>query len=234
MKTYITKNNSNLKKLKEILSYAKFQLACVAFSLSAIFLFFSNDSFAKNNLSEENAWQKYSEEITQIESYLNNIHNLSSKFIQESADGKITQGKLFLSRPGKMRLEYDGPPKILIIVNGSVLAYKDIELDETSYLSTNTTPASFLTRANISFMAKDVEITDIKKSDNQIKISVMKKNRKEAGEFSVIFSTNPLKFIKMEVKNDLEQITVVTLENPDFSTSLNSNLFVIKNNNLPN
>jgi len=133
-----------------------------------------------------------------------------------------------------MRVEYNGQPKILIIVNDSVLAYTDVELDETSYLGTNTTPASFLTRSNISFSAKDVEITNIKKSDNQIKISVMKKNRKEAGEFSVIFSTNPLKFIKMEVKNDLDQITSVTLKDPDFSKPISSNLFVIKNKNLPN
>jgi hypothetical protein len=62
----------------------------------------------------------------------------------------------------------------------------------------------------------------------------MKKNRKEAGEFSVIFSTNPLKFIKMEVKNDLDQITSVTLKDPDFSKPISSSLFVIKNKNLPN
>ncbi len=132
-----------------------------------------------------------------------------------------------------MRIEYLAQPKILIIVNGAVLAYQDVELEETSHISTNTTPASFLTRQNISFSAKDVEITNVKKSADQIKVSLMKKNRKEAGEFSLIFANNPLRFIKMEVKNDLDQIVTVTLRDLNFSNPLSKNLFIIKNKNLP-
>ena len=127
-----------------------------------------------------------------------------------------------------MRIEYLSQPKILIVVNGSVLSYFDVELDEISHLSTNTTPASFLTRSNISFAAKDVEITNVKKSANQLKISVMKKNRKEAGEFSLIFATNPLRFTKMEVKNDLDQVVGVTLSDIDMVTPISDKMFVIK------
>ena len=177
--------------------------------------------------------EQYSKELSQIETYLNNIHDLSAKFIQESSGGKIIEGNFFLSRPGKMRIEYLAQPKILIIVNGAVLAYQDVELEETSHISTNTTPASFLTRQNISFSAKDVEITNVKKSADQIKVSLMKKNRKEAGEFSLIFANNPLRFIKMEVKNDLDQIVTVTLRDLNFSNPLSKNLFIIKNKNLP-
>ena len=206
-----------------IKSYASF-IACVAF------IFCAAPSFAASDMIE-----KHSADLTAIESYLNNIRNLSATFIQES-DGNLVEGKFYLARnpqsSGKMRIEYNSTPQILIVVNGSVLSYYDIELDEISHLSTNTTPASFLTRPNISFSAKDVEITNIKKSANEIKISVMKKNRKEAGEFSIIFTTNPLKFTRMEVKNDLNQIISVTLSKIDFNSTISDKLFVIKNNNL--
>ena len=212
----------------DIISYATCFVTCVAFYFASCFTYTSKAAAEKINLLE-----RHQQELTQIESYLNGIKTLSAKFIQESSGGNTAEGKFLLSRPGKMRVEYSGQPKTLIIVNGAVLAYQDIELDETSYLSTNTTPASFLTRPTISFSAKDVEITNIKKTADQIKISVKKKNRKEAGEFSLIFSTNPLKFIKMEVKNDLDQIVTVTLVDPDFSAQIANNLFVIKNKNLP-
>ncbi len=211
--------------MKKLISYATCFVTCVAF-------YFPQTALAKAP-NKDALLQQYATDLEQIESYLNNIQNLSTKFVQESSDGNLVEGKLFLSRPGKMRVEYNADPKILIIVNGSVLAYNDVELDETSYLSTNTTPASFLTRPNISFSAKDVELTNVKKSDHQIKVSVMKKNRKEAGEFSVIFTTNPLKFAKMEVKNDLDQVTTVTLSDPDFTKQIASSMFVIKNKNLP-
>lgn len=222
-----------------IISYAMCLVTCVAFYF--VGCFYTKDSLAASkkinpreaNIGKTNFLEVYADDLKQIELYLNGIKNLSSKFAQESSDGSAVEGKFFLSRPGKMRIDYGAQSKILIVVNGSILSYYDVELDEISHLNTNTTPASFLTRENISFSAKDVEITKVTKSANQIKVSVMKKNRKEAGEFSLIFSTNPLKFIKMEVKNDLDQVVTVSLVDPNFTAPITSSLFVIKNKNLP-
>jgi outer membrane lipoprotein-sorting protein len=208
--------------IKVLKSYASL-CTCVAF------IFCTSPSFSKNLAKE------YSAELSAIETYLNNIKNLSADFTQKS-DGSIIEGKFYLARnpssSGKMRIEYSSTPKILIVVNGSVLSYLDVELDEISRLSTNATPASLLTRPKISFTAKDVEITNIKKSADEIKISVMKKNRKEAGEFSLIFKNNPLEFTRMEVKNDLDQIIAVTLKNIDFHSEIPNKLFILKTNNL--
>ena len=203
--------------LKNILSYAGLAI-CVAF-------------FIAQNAAAENLAEKYQADLAPIESYLNNIKNLSAKFTQES-DGHLVEGKFFLARnsesSGKMRVEYATQPKILIVVNGSILSYYDIELEEISHLSTNTTPASFLTRPNISFLAKDVEVTAVKKGANQIKISLMKKNRKDAGEFSLTFQTNPLQVVKMEIKNERDQVVAVTLSDIDFSSVISDKMFVIK------
>ena len=215
MKKLITQNKLKFSR-KKIANYLRI-IICVAGYFA-----FLQQGFAAS------PWKSYESDLSQIELYLNNIKNLSAKFVQETSDGNIAEGKFFLSRPGKMRIEYETNPKILIAVNGAILSYFDVELDEISRLSTNTTPASFLTRPNISFNAKDVEITNVKKSANQIKVSVMKKNRKEAGEFSLIFATNPLRFSKMEVKNDLEQIISVTLSEIDFLSPIPDKIFVLK------
>jgi outer membrane lipoprotein-sorting protein len=214
MKKFITQNLRSISNA--VKSYASLG-ACVAFFL-----------FSFNSFSAEKNFESHKVELEQIENYLNGIKNLSAKFTQETSDGSFVDGKFFLSRPGKMRVEYLAKPKIVIVVNGSILSYFDVELDEVSRLSTNTTPASFLTRDKISFFAKDVELTDIKKSANQIKVSVMKKNRKEAGEFSLVFSTNPLRFIKMEVKNDLDQVIDVMLSDTDFTSPISDKMFVVK------
>jgi outer membrane lipoprotein-sorting protein len=192
------------------------------FLFSAL-LFLSFEAFAE---------EKYSEDLKEIENYLNSITNLSANFVQE-VNGEVVEGKFYLSRPGKMRIEYLAQPKIIIVVNGSVLSYVDVELDEVSHLSTNTTPASFLTRPNISFSAKDVVVRNVKKTEDKITVSLMKKNRKEAGEFSLTFKNNPLQFIKMEVKNDLGEIVKVSLNNINYPTTIASNNFVIKNKELP-
>ena len=198
---------------------------CIVF----FYMFATTSSFAQSKLLNE-----YQQELLQIETFLNNIKDLNCRFIQNS-NGSLVEGKFYLSRSknssGKMRVEYLAEPKVLIVVNGAILSYYDVELDEISRLSTNTTPASFLTRPNISFSAKDVEITNIVKNNNEIKVSVMKKNRKEAGEFSLIFKLEPFEFVRMEVKNDLEQIISVQLKNIDFQSKLSDKLFILKNNN---
>jgi len=213
----LTTQKTFSKTFKALISYASI-VTCVAFfSLEAV------ATEKKQDLTEI-----HKSDLQQVENYLNNIKNLSAKFVQESAEGNLVEGKFLLSRPGKMRIEYSTKPKVIVVVNGAVLSYFDVELDEISRLSTNTTPASFLTRENISFSAKDVEITNVKKTTGQIKISVMKKNRKEAGEFSLIFSTNPLRFDKMEVKNDLDQTIRVTLSDIDFISPISDKMFVLK------
>lgn len=172
------------------------------------------------------------DDLNQVETYLNNIKNLSAKFTQES-EGKTIEGKFYLSRnpesAGKMRVEYSTDPQIVIVVNGAVLSYFDVELDEISRISTNTTPASFLTRPNISFSAKDIEVTNLQKNSNQLSVSLVKKNRKEAGEFTLVFDLNPLRFAKMKVKNDLDQIISVTLSAIDFNSAIPNKIFVLNN-----
>jgi outer membrane lipoprotein-sorting protein len=177
--------------------------------------------------------EKHKIELTKIADYLNNIKFLSSDFIQTSPEGDINYGQFYLSRPGKMRIEYDDEIPILIIVNGSVLSYIDLELEETSNFSTGSTPASFLTRKNISFDAKDVEFLDFIDDGQRYVVSLQKKNRKEAGIFYLIFNKNPIEFIKMRVKNDLDQMTDILFDNPDYQSIISSDKFIIKNSNLP-
>jgi outer membrane lipoprotein-sorting protein len=210
-------------------NYNSFFKSCVKFSLSAAFVFYGQLALAEIDL------KPYKNDLEKIEIYLNNITTLSANFTQTS-EGSVANGIFLLSRgqnsAGKMRIEYENDPKILVVVNGSVLSYVDVELDEVSRLSTNTTPASLLTRPHISFSSKDVEIKNIEKNSDEIKVSLLKKNRKEAGEFSLIFNLNPVEFRKMEVKNELNQTILVTLSNLKLGTKLANSLFIIKDKNL--
>lgn len=209
-------------------SSSVFKKGCVRLTVCAAFLLAlaltSTLSYAKEDLTE-----KYSEQLKQVENYLNNIKNLSAEFTQESPEAPKAKGKFLLSRfqneSGNMRIEYISGPQVVIIVKGVNLTYYDKELDETSQMSTNTTPASLLTRPNISFSAKDVELTNVDESNNEIKISLMKKNRKEAGKFSLIFKKNPLQFVRMEIEDDLEQVVRVTLSDMNFSKKISQKNF---------
>jgi outer membrane lipoprotein carrier protein len=183
--------------------------------------------------SAQDLLKLHQKDLGKIENYFNKIETIDADFLQTDASSSIAEGKFLLSRPGKMRIEYQQPNKLLIIVNGRVLSYVDVELEETSHLSTNSTPASFLTRKKFSFAAKDIELVNFEKDIRFFKVTIVKKNKKEAGTFTLIFARNPIEFVSMKVKNDLDETAEVTLKNTKFGSKIDSKLFVIKNKNLP-
>src|SRR5581483_11319994 len=58
-------------------------------------------------------------DMQRIEQYLNGIHTLSGRFQQFSQDGGTAGGAVYVSRPGRMRFEYDKPTPILIVADGT-------------------------------------------------------------------------------------------------------------------
>lgn len=197
----------------------------------ALFLLLPCSVFANKN-SDKSLFYKHQAELVELEKYLNSITSFNADFTQ-TLENDTTNGKFFLSRnnktAGKMRIEYNGKPKILVVVNGSILSYHDLELDEISRISTNTTPASLLTRPNISFLASDITISNVVSNNQQLEVTIIKKNRPDLGQFTLKFAKNPWQFLQMQVKNDLEQIITISLSNIKFENNPN-HLFIIKNN----
>ena len=82
--------------------------------------------------------------VSQAERYLNDIKTLQARFIQESSNGGVAQGRIYLSRPGKLRFEYDPPTPILIVSSGLVVTYYDRELEQVSEVLLSATPLDVL------------------------------------------------------------------------------------------
>ena len=60
-------------------------------------------------------------EIKRIERYLNDITTLKTSFIQISSNGERLDGDIIISRPGRMRLQYEPSSPVLLVANGSTL-----------------------------------------------------------------------------------------------------------------
>ena len=89
-------------------------------------------------------------DVSRIETYLNDIIGLRADFLQVASNGTTITGKLVLSRPGKMRLEYDPPSPVMLIANGDFLVHIDRELKHNSHFFIDKTPLGFLLKDGIS------------------------------------------------------------------------------------
>lgn len=172
--------------------------------------------------------EEYRQDIKDIENYLNSITYLKSDFIQESDGGILSEGVFHLFRPGRMRIEYKTPDKIVIIANKKKLIYKDFELDEDSKVATKKTPVYFLTKEHISFDNDGLIVTDLEKDEFYKKISFVKKGKEELGELSLFFEKDSLELRAMEVKDEFGYRTKISFMAPSFNKYSESELFSLK------
>lgn len=167
-------------------------------------------------------------DIVRIEDYLNTIKTLKARFLQVSSDGGFSEGMLYFSKPGKMRLEYDDPNPTVIVADGINLGFYDRKLDQVSYIDLDDTPASILLGENISFSSGDITVTAFKRGPGVLRLTVNKGNDPLEGNMTLIFSDRPLALKKWTVTDSLGVVTNISLLNPRFGMPLGQRLFEIE------
>ena len=150
------------------------------------------------------------ERIKKIEDYLNKLNNISSNFIQINSDGLKVKGKLFLSKPGKLRIEYEKKENPLIIADGKWLHYFDIELNEIQSVTIEKSPAWILLKKKVN-LKKDFKIETLNKKNNKTFITLSNKDLENIKTIKLIFLNKPLTLKGWTIIDSNEMQTTVSL-----------------------
>ena len=150
--------------------------------------------------------------LDQLENYLNQLNNISSQFIQSSTNGSEETGKILISKPGKLRIEYKKSKELLIVADGKWLHYFDIELNEIQSVIIEKSPAWILLKKNIN-LKNDFNISKLEKKSGKITLTLVDKNIENIEKVELIFSSNPIKLKKWVVTDSQEIETTIALLN---------------------
>jgi outer membrane lipoprotein-sorting protein len=170
------------------------------------------------------------QDLKRIETFLNGMKTLRAGFLQVSSNGAVATGKLIMSRPGKMRFEYDPPAPIMMIADGVFLIYIDKELEQVTHLWLSNTPIGFLVEEDIK-LTGDVTVTKFKKGSNILRATLARTKEPEQGTITMIFSDQPLALRKWVITDPQGIRTTVTLSNLEDGIKIDPKLFVF--NGLP-
>ena len=80
----------------------------------------------------------------QIESFFKNLATLEADFIQVSPSGNVSNGKIYLDLPGKLRIDYKNPNNLLITSKGFWIVIQDRQSKTTNNIPVNSSPFSIL------------------------------------------------------------------------------------------
>ena len=91
--------------------------------------------------------QAQSAEVARVEAHLSAVQSMTASFTQTDARGRALRGTMQLKRPGRVRFEYGGGANMLMVANGSTLAFLDYEVGQKSSWALNKTPLGMLLAA---------------------------------------------------------------------------------------
>lgn len=82
--------------------------------------------------------------LDNVDRYFNSIRVMSGSFTQLGPDGSRSEGKFWVSKPGKLRFQYAPPSPVELIADGRSVAVRDRKLNTQDLYLIGQTPLRFL------------------------------------------------------------------------------------------
>ena len=165
-------------------------------------------------------------EVARINAYLNTIQTLRARFQQVAPNGSVSEGDFFLSRPGRLRFQYDAAP-LLIVADGNGVIIFDQKLRTYDRYPINSTPIDVLLDPNID-ISRDLWVTEVKADGGLLRATVRDLKAPQRGQITLIFSEEPFELRQWVVVDAQGLITQVTLSDLQPNVSLNPAMFELK------
>ena len=165
--------------------------------------------------------------LNKISDYINGLTTLEADFEQINSDGSIDTGKLYIRRPGRMRLEYTAPNNALVIAGaGSVAIFDDKSKNGPTLFPLKKTPLNLLLKKNVD-LSKNEMITEHTANNENTFIVAKDPKRKSQGSIKMVFSNSPVSLQGWTITNQSNQKTKIILDKLDKKTKIPLYLFNI-------
>jgi outer membrane lipoprotein-sorting protein len=172
--------------------------------------------------------------IAKANDYFNSAGTMVADFTQIGGDGRRTDGKLYVDRPGKMRFAYAPPATLEIIADGTSVAVIDRKLHTQDLYFIGQTPLKFLLKEHID-LANDTTIRDVTSTPSEATIDI--EDSQTFGGTSKVrltFDTEPFALRQWTVTDPQGYETVVSLNDLDLASKPDPALFRINTERMLN
>lgn len=168
------------------------------------------------------------ENINKIETYLNNIKSMEATFVQMSSNGGTAEGRLFIEKPNKIRMEYADPTNVLIVGDGKYIIYNDTELEQVTHIDYDDIPATLILANDIKIDGKKIKVSDFYQDSGSTSITLDYMNKGDIGPITLVFSNNPMELKQWKIVDPQSVEVTVSLYDTKKDVALDNRLFEFK------
>jgi len=150
--------------------------------------------------------------LNEINNYINGLTMLQADFEQINSDGSIDTGKLYIRRPGKMRLEYAAPSNALVIVGAGSVSIFDNKFNNTPIqFPLKETPLNLILKKDVNLNKNDLVSGHSSKNQNT-HIIIQESSRTSKDKIEIVFKNNPVNLLGWIITNKSDQETTIVLD----------------------
>jgi|GEM_PF-1299978 len=142
--------------------------------------------------------------------FLNGARSMKSRFVQRDLSGGYWTGAMWVSRPGRLRFQYDPPENDVIWSTGGLINHFDAELETVSHAPRSATPAWFLLDDKVR-ISDDVEVLATAVQQDRFFVTAARKENVDDGRVTLAFQADPDRLLGWTTTGGDGQISQVDL-----------------------
>lgn len=170
--------------------------------------------------------------IAKINAYINSFQSLKCDFAQVSSKGNLSQGVLYISKPGKLRFDYAAPNPLLIIADGRWLTIKDRVRERGDQFPLSATPLRLVVSPQVDLLA-ETDVVAFDQRDGITSVSLQDRKGGMGGYITLIFDDQLNQLQQWIVVDGKDRRTSVQLSNIQFGGKFDPKLFIGQINREP-
>lgn len=159
-----------------------------------------------------------------IQEKLDTVRSLSARFKQTAQDGTVATGNFYLSRPGKLRFEYDPPATDFIVADGVFIYFYDGQIKEQTNAPIGKTLADFILRDHLN-LTGDITATSLTRKNGVTSLKLVQAADKNAGSITLRLTLDPVELKGWRVTDPYGQTTDIELTEIKTNPKLKRSLF---------
>lgn len=149
--------------------------------------------------------------LNAISNYLNGLQTAKGAFTQINDDGTISTGTIYISRPGKIRFEYNPPEKILVLASAGAVAIYDPKTNQgPETYPLNKTPLKIILAKNVN-LGRAKMVVGHSYDGTATTVTAQDPEHPEYGNIQLKFTAKPVELRQWIINDDAGSSTTVVL-----------------------
>jgi outer membrane lipoprotein-sorting protein len=165
--------------------------------------------------------------VDRVSLYLSTIQTMVGNFVQVGPDGRKTEGKFYIAKPGRVRFEYNPPSPIEVVADGSQVVVHDRRLDTKDLYPLSQTPLRFLLADRIDLW-NDTKVVSVGADEKYVTVSIEERTMIiGTSKLMMMFNAKDFQLLQWTVTDPQGYETTVGVYNLDMKQKPDPNMFRI-------